>query len=278
MVASLVIGGVLSVLGVVLVLGGIRRGVRAYSVSQTATTPLRSIPSADGPVAFDGEVRGHPESGAFDAPFSGEPAVYCEVWLAVHDRYRTDVEGLEVGNDDRPATNDAMESSWGLAEHDAIRSEFVVADGGARVAVDPTDAAVDIYGHMGERVLRLDEGEALSGDAKDRLERLAERSDAFDAAVETWDREDARVQYREARIAPGDTVHVADAVVTDTPEAWGADVDATVGAADGNDFLLSDGTEGEVLKQNATQFVTGIVVGGVVLALGLYILGALPGV
>jgi hypothetical protein len=142
------------------------------------------------------------------------------------------------------------------------------------VAVDPANADLDITGHMGEAVLTVDAGESLPDDVHERLERFDQEGVGFDTAVETWDCEDDRVKYREARLEPDDSVHVAGGTVENVPDEWGAEVDATVGVSGtGDRFLISEGTESSVVRKHLTQFATGITVGLLLFTLGLHVLG-----
>lgn len=240
-------------------LGKLRTGLSLY---RTDTTPLREIPQADGPVEFDGTAVALADKGAFVAPFSGEEALLCQIWVEkASTHYTDDEEGLDVNVSNSPVDGDP-ETTWGLAQTAEIRREFVVSDGG-RVAVDPTDADLDITGHMGETVHQNGEGEPLSDAVRDRLADFD--SERFDGSLDRWEDEQSAVKYREERLEPNDTVHISDAVVQSTPEQWGSGIDATVG---GEDVLLSRGTESAVIRRNLVQFVTGTIVGLGLLGLG----------
>lgn len=260
---GVLIGGVMFLLGAGLLLAGLGKLRTGLSLYRTDTTPLREVPQADGPVEFDGAAVASAEAGAFTAPFSGEEALLCQLWVEkASTHYTDDEEGLDVDVSNSPVDG-TPETTWGLAETDEIRREFVVSDGG-RVAVDPTDADLDITGHMGEQVHKIGRGERLSEDVRDRLAELD--GDDFDGSLERWDDEESAVKYREEHLEPNDTVHVSNAVVQDTPEEWGSGIEATVG---GEEVLLSRGTESEVIRRNLIQFVTGTVVGLGLLGLGV---------
>jgi hypothetical protein len=127
---------------------------------------------------------------------------------------------------------------------------------------------------MGETVLTVDAGESLPDQVRERLERFDRAGIAFDTAVETWTRDDDRVKYREARLEPGDPVHVAGGVVEDVPDEWGTGHTATVGTSDADDrFLISEGTESSVVRDHLIQFSTGTTVGVLLVVLGLHVLG-----
>jgi hypothetical protein len=258
---GLLIGGVMCLLGTGLFVAGLGKLRSGLSLYRTDTTPLREIPQTAGPVEFDGTAAGPADEGAFDAPFSGEEALLCQIWVEkASTQYTDDEEGLDVDVSNSPVDGSA-ETTWGLAETGEIRQQFVVSDGG-RVAVDPTDADLDITGHMGENVLQVGEGETLSEEARNRLARLD--GTGFDASLERWDDEESAVKYREARLEPEDTVHVAGATVQSTPEQWGSGVKATVGG----DAVISRGTESDVIRRHLIQFVTGTIVGLGLLGLG----------
>jgi hypothetical protein len=275
---SVVVGLALCAFGGLLAVAGVRRLGTAVSLYRTDAVPLRDVPRIDGPVEFEGQARSPADEAPMEAPFSGKDALCCEVWMETEDRHRTDVEGLEVGDTKEPETYRNTEQSWLLAETDRFRRPFVVADGGTRVAVDPANADLDITGHMGETVLTVDSGESLPDDVHERLARLDREGVEFDTAFETWDREDDRVKYREARLEPGDPVHVAGGAVENVPDEWGAEVDATVGGSGtGDRFLISQGTESSVVRKHFIQFITGVVVGTILLVLGISALGvAIP--
>jgi len=271
---SVLIGGALSVLGVLLAVSGVRRGVTAVSLYRNEAVPVRSVGKRDDPVEFDGRVELPAEDDGVAAPFSGEPAVCCAVWMQTRTRHRTDVEGVEVLESKGPKRKSNTETAWQLVESDGFRRPFVVQDGGARVTVDPADAALDITGHMGETELTVGSGDRLSDDVRDRLAALDRDDAAFDCDPETWDRPDDHVQYREARLAPGDPVHVAGAGVERVPEEWGSGTTATVGdAGAAGRFTISRGTEADVVRRNAIQFTTGTAIGLGLLALGLHAAG-----
>lgn len=264
---GLLIGGVMCLLGAGLFVAGLGKLRTGLSVYRTDTTVLREISQADGPVEFDGTAVAPADGGAFTAPFSGEDALLCQLWVEkASTHYTDDEEELDVDISNSPVDGDA-ETTWGLAETDEIRREFVVSDGG-RVAVDPTDADLDITGHMGEEVHKISRGEPLSEEVRERLADL--NGEDFDGSLERWDDEESAVKYREERLEPSDTVHVSDAVVTDTPEGWGSGIEATVG---GEAMLLSRGTESDVVRRNLIQFVTGTIVGLGLLGLGVRALG-----
>jgi len=267
---GVVIGAVFSLFGVGLFYGGLRRLRTALSLYRNDAVPVREVPRSDGAVEFDGRAEPPADEGALAAPFSGEPALCCEVWMEKKSiRPDTDEEGLKIYSSEDHVRMDDYEVTWGLAESDEIRRPFAVDEGGARVIVDPEGATLDITGHMGETVLTVDEGETLSEDARDRLAALDDGDGGFDATVDAWDDEEATVRYREARLEPGDRIHVAGGTVESVPDEWGSGVDATVGAADPDRFRISRGTESAVVRRHMVQFVTGVIVGGAVLALGV---------
>ncbi len=259
---GLLIGGVMCLLGAGLFVAGLGKLRIGLSLSRTDTTPLREIPQADGPVEFDGTAVSRADEEPFVAPFSGEEALLCQIWVEkASTHYTDDEEGLDVDVSNSPVDG-SPETTWGLAETDDIRREFVVSDGG-RVAVDPTDADLDITGHMGEQVHKIGRGESLSEEVCNRLARLD--GDEFDGSLERWDDGESAVKYREERLEPNDTVHVSNAVVQDTPEEWGSGIEATVGG----DTRISRGTESEVIRRNLIQFGTGTIVGLGLLGLGV---------
>ncbi|WP_135821184.1 hypothetical protein [Halostella litorea] len=271
---SVLIGGAMSALGALLAVAGVRRGLTAASLYRNEATPVRRIGQQDGPVEFDGRVELPADDEGVDAPFSGEPAVCYTAWLRTRTRHRTDVEGAEVLESKEPKRMSNTEAAWQLAETDGFRRPFVVRDGGARVRVDPTGADLDITGHMGETELTVESGERLSDDVRDRLAALSDDGVEFDADPETWDRPADHVQYREARLEPGDAVHVAGATVESVPEEWGSGVAATVGDGGTDEgFSVSRGSESDVVRRNAVQFTTGVVIGLALLALGLHTAG-----
>lgn len=271
---SLLIGGALSALGTLLAVAGVRRGFTAASLYRNEAVPLRRVGKHDGPVEFDGQVELPAGDEGIDAPFSGEPAVCYEVWMQTRTRHHTDVDGAEVLESKEPKRMSNTETAWQLAETDEFRRPFVVRDGGARARVDPTGADLDITGNMGETELTVESGDRLPEDVRNRLAGLDAAGVEFDPDPETWDREEDHVQYREARLEPGDPVHVAGAAVESVPDEWGSEVAATVGDAGADErFMISRGTESAVVRRNLTQFVTGVAVGGVLLALGLYVAG-----
>lgn len=269
-----VIGGLLVTgLGGLLVIAGTRRLFTAVSLYRSDAVPLRNVTTEEGTVEFEGQVAPSVEEGTFEAPFSGEETVCCQVWMQTKDRHRTDIEGLEIGTQQmEPETYENTESALQLAESGEIRRSFGVEDGGARVAVDPDGADLDITEHMGKTVLTVDAGETLPEAVRDRL-RTLELEAEFDGSVETWARENDRVAYREARLEPGTPVHVAGASVEHVPDEWGSATDATVSGSDTNgQFLISEGTESDVVRKHFVQFITGIIFGSGLLAVGLHIL------
>lgn len=270
---SLVIGLALCAFGGLLAVAGVRRLGTAISIHRSDAVPLREVPACDGHVEFDGRAEPNPGEEPLEAPFSGEAALCCAVWMGTDDRYRTDAEGLEVGDANEPETYRNTEQSWQLTETDELRRPFVVTDGVGRVSVDPAGAKLDLAGHMGETVLTVDEGETLPDEVRDRLATLERADGGFDGTVVRWDREGDRVTYREARLEPGDPVHVAGGVVESVPEEWGSDVDAIVGALADSRFLISEGSESSVVRDHLVQFLTGVVVGAVLITLGLSTLG-----
>lgn len=271
---SLLIGLVLCAFGSILVISGVRRLVTAVSLYRNEAIPVRNVAKSEDPVEFDGRAEPRADDGAFEAPFSGEPALCCEVWLETQSQHRTDAEGLELLGPDEPATQRNTRNTWLLAERDEIRRPFVVEEGGSRVELDPAGASLDITGHMGEVVSTVAPGESLPEDVRERLRTLDRMDVGFDCNPETWERENDRVQYREARLEPGDGVHVADGAVESVPEEWGSGISATVGSSGtGEQLRISEGSESTVVRTNVVQFVTGVVIGLVLFGLGLHALG-----
>lgn len=270
---SLIGGLALAAFGGLLTIAGVRRLLTAVSLSRSEAVPVRTVPKSESPVEFDGRSEPRADEGALEAPFSGEESLCCQVWMETASRHRTDTEGLEVGDSKEPADYQNTEQSWLLAERDEFRRSFVVADGGARVVVDPEGADLQLTGHMGETALTVASGESLPDDVRARLESLDQSDLDFDARPETWDSEDDRVKYREARLEPGDPVHVAGGTVESVPDEWGSGIDATVGASETSDrFLISEGTESSVVRKHLVQFGTGVTVGLALLGLGLHVL------
>jgi len=275
---SVVGGALVAGVGGLFVLAGVKQLVTAVSVSRSEVVPVRDVATRDGPVEFDGRAEAPADEGAFEAPFSGEEALYCEVWMKAKSQHGSgpQSEGIHLG-DSKPHDPDDTQSSndmWGLAESGDVRQQFVVEEGGTRVSVDPEWATFEIDGHMGESVLGVGAGETLSEEVRTRLERLDEMDPEFDGSLEKWDREDQQVQYSEERLVPGDSVHVANGHVERAPDGWGTGVSATVGAPDaGGGFTIREGSESSVVRKHLVQFATGTVVGLALLALGLHAAG-----
>lgn len=265
---GLVIGIVFSLFGLGLFVAGIRRFFWGLSLYRNAAQPVRDVPQTEGAVEFDGQVVGAADGEAFEAPFSGEKAFLCQIWMEKMSRFSDDGEAEIYFDEDHRSTADT-EKRWGLAESDEIRQPFAVADGGARVVVKPGEANLDITGHMGEVVHGIEEGESLSEDVRERLKKLEQRETEFDCSLETWDDEESAVKYREARLEPQEAVHVTGAAVQSVPEEWGSAVDATVAKSATDDrYMISHGTESDVVRRHFTQFVTGTIIGGGLLAVG----------
>jgi hypothetical protein len=275
---SVVGGALVSAFGGLLVLAGVKQLFTAVSVSRSENVPVRNVASRDGLVEFDGRAEAPADEGAFEAPFSGEEALYCDLWMKAKSDHGSGAhsEGIHLGDSEPHDHDDTVNAndSWGLAESGDVRQAFVVEEGGTRVSVDPEGASFDIEGHMGESVLGVGEDSPLSEEVRDRLARLDEMDPEFDGSLEKWENEDQQVQYREARLEPGDSVHVANGRVESAPDGWGTGVSATVGTPETDEnFMISEGTESSVIWKHLVQFATGTVVGGALLALGLHAAG-----
>jgi len=94
----------------------------------------------------------------------------------------------------------------------------------------------------------------------------------FDYELDTWDREDDRVKYREARLEPGDTVHVIGGVVEDTSSEWGSGIVGTISGHEDERFLISKGTESEAIKKRLIQFIFGVITSAVLFGIGVSVL------
>lgn len=264
-------GVVFSLFGLALFVAGVRRLFWAVSLYRADAIPVREVARSEGIVEFDGRVVAAEDDDAFAAPFSGEDAVVCQIWVEKMSRYSDDDddEQLEVHFDEDHRNPSDTTKRWGLADTGEIRRPFAVADGGSRVVVDPTDANLDITGHMGAAVHAIDEGERLDEEVRSRLNALESRDIEFEASLEKWDDEESAVKYREARLEPQDPVHVNGATVRSVPEDWGSAADATVGEAETDDrYMISRGTESAVVRRHLIQFVTGTIVGSAILAVG----------
>jgi len=258
---GLLIGVVFSLFGLGLFVAGVRRFFWGLSLYHNDARAVREIPQTEGAVEFDGQALPPGDGDSFEAPFSGEEAVLCQIWMEKMSRFSEDGEAEIYFDEDHRSPADT-EKRWGLVESDEIRQPFAVADGGARVVVDPEEANLDITGHMGEVVHGTEEGESLSEEVTERLEAFDGRANDFDSSLETWDDEESAVKYREARLEPQDTIHVTGAAVQSIPEEWGSAVDATVANSEADDrYMISRGTESEVVRRHFIQFVTGTIVG-----------------
>jgi hypothetical protein len=272
-IGELVFGALAGLLGLGLFVKGIRKLRSGVGLYRNRTTPLPKIPQTEDPVEFDGRAAPTTDEGAFEAPFSGTEALCCQFWMEKASRHKVDDEddGVDINLGGEHQSVGDTEVTWGLANTDEVRREFAVTDGGNRVVVDPTDADFDMTGHMGEVALKIGKGETLSEDARARLETLDDANDEFDGSLETWDDEGSAVKYREARLEPGSEIHVAGGTVHDTPDEWGSGIEATIGAPAADDqFLISRGTESEVVRRHLVGFVTGTIVGIALLGLGVW--------
>ncbi|MFT4947488.1 MAG: hypothetical protein ACI8TL_001732 [Natronomonas sp.] len=265
---GVLIGAVFSLFGLGLFAAGSRRFFWALSLYRNDAKSVREIAQSEGAVEFDGQVVAPSDSDAFEAPFSGEKAFLCQIWMEKLSRFSEGGE-TEIYFDEDHRNPADTEKQWGLADTDEIRQPFAVADGGARVVVDPDEADLDITGHMGAVVHSIEEGESLSEKIRDRLQTLEGTDPDFDAALETWDDEESAVKYREARLEPQETVHVTGAEVRSIPERWGSGIDARVGKSETDDrYMISRGTESAVVRRHFVQFVTGTILGLALLAVG----------
>ena len=270
-VGGMVIGGVMCLLGAGLFVGGVRSSLTALSIYRTGNTTIRKLPQADGPVEFEGQAEATADDGAFEAPFSGEPALLCEIWMEQTSRHIDDEDSDQVIYTEGQKQTNATETVWGLAESDKIRWPFAVSKNGARAVVEPAGANLDITGHMGDVVHGTDEGETLSEEVRERLAALDGTDVTFDASLETWDAEEENTRYRESRLEPGEAVHVTGAEVDHLPDQWGSGIEATVGESSTDDrFLISRGTEPEVIRRRAIHLVSGVVIGLGLLGLGVF--------
>jgi hypothetical protein len=182
------------------------------------------------------------------------------------------MDDVDVGDEVDSGGEGGVDTSWQLAETGDLRRSFVVAGGGRRVAVDPEGAVLDITDHMGETVLTTGGGESLPAAVGKRLDAVDRSVATVDGQTERWDSGDRQATYREARLEPGDNVHVAGGVVDSVPE-WRSDVAATVAAPEDGGLVIREGTTSGVVQKHVGQFVTGTVVGLGVLALGLHVVG-----
>lgn len=264
-------GVVFSLFGLALFVAGVRRFFWATSLYRTDAIPVREVARSEGVVEFNGRVVAAEDGDAFVAPFSGEDAVLCQIWMEKMSRYSDDDdEQMEIHFDEDHRNPSDTKKHWGLAVTGEIRQPFMIADGGSRVVVDPTDANLDITGHMGEVVHAVDKGERLNEEVRTRLNALESLDIGFEASPEKWDDKESAVKYREARLEPQEPVHVNGAKVRSVPEEWGSAVDATVEEAETDDrYMISHGTESEVVRRRSIQFVTGTIVGSAILAIGV---------
>ena len=184
---SVVGGALVSAFGGLLVLAGVKQLFTAVSVSRSENVPVRNVASRDGLVEFDGRAEAPADEGAFEAPFSGEEALYCDLWMKAKSDHGSGAhsEGIHLGDSEPHDHDDTVNAndSWGLAESGDVRQAFVVEEGGTRVSVDPEGASFDIEGHMGESVLGVGEDSPLSEEVRDRLARLDEMDPEFDGSL-----------------------------------------------------------------------------------------------
>ncbi|WP_339104361.1 hypothetical protein [Haloterrigena salinisoli] len=231
---------------------GVGRVRLARRLRTAGPTPLEEVPDATGLVAFEGTARASDE-GTLEAPISGRACLAYAVQSRT--RNRADVD----------ANADADE----LWTHDGRASAgvpFLVDDGDARVAVDPTDAVLSLADWEPDATAWTDRAD-LSGDVRDRLAAVglpgadADPTDGASASSETVS------QYRELRLEPGADVNVFGGSVVDDTRSPADGAPVTVGGGDW--FEVSAGDRSTVIPDRHRSGSLYVIFGGLLAIPGL---------
>lgn len=195
------------------------RNARTIAASDPAS--IWETVNARGPVEFEGVATDH---GAFEAPFTGEPAVFCT--------YRIEERRSKPGSDSG--------SEWRTVRSGSVAPSFRVADDTGRVEVDPSGATVNIGRQR--RVESVSSGDRLPDETRRRIAALDDELEDRDAILA----EGTRRRYYEARIEPGDEVHVYGGTTDRDLEHDG--VDATVSPPADGHYRITVGDESDAVS------------------------------
>ncbi|QRV15928.1 hypothetical protein JMJ58_03240 [Haloterrigena salifodinae] len=248
MSGALLIG--LAILGAGLFIAsiGVGRVRLARRLRQAGPTPLGEVPDATGLIAFDGIARAGAE-GALEAPLSETDCLA----YAVQSRSRTRVDA----DADETWTHDGRVSA-GIP--------FVVADGGDRVAVDPSNAVLSLADWEPDATAWTDRAD-LSARARDRLAAVGLPSTDAKPTDDPSASSDAVTQYRELRLEHGTNVHVFGGSVVDDARGRPDDAPVTVGGDDW--FEVSAGERSMVIPDRHRSGSLYVIFGGLLAIPGL---------
>ncbi|NUB91358.1 hypothetical protein HT576_10050 [Haloterrigena sp. SYSU A121-1] len=231
---------------------GVGRVRLARRLRQAGPTPISEVPDATGLVAFDGIARAGAE-GALEAPLSETDCLA----YAVQSRSRTRADADVDADADETWTHDGRVSAG---------VPFVVADGGDRVAVDPSNAVLSLADWEPDATAWTDRAD-LSADARDRLAAVGLPGTDAESTADSSASSDALTQYRELRLEPGTDVHVFGGSVVDNARSHTDDAPVTVGGDDW--FEVSAGERSTVIPDRHRSGSLYVIFGGLVAIPGL---------
>lgn len=254
LLAGSVVGGVLlGVPAAYCFVRGSRKGVRALSLWRDDPVPAFDAANAGGTVELEG--RAVPDESRLVAPFTELPCLAC----------RYEVEEYEASG----------QSSYWKTLHESVQHvPFRVEDDSGRMLVDPGGADLSL---ASADTVEVDRGETAPEPIASFLGGIGVEPGDGEVAklgpIEV-DRGDRR-RYSEARIDPGDTVHVYGPVEQDFTVAEGAgDVNAVVrrSAGDGP-FVVSNTDESGVVWRTVLDAVSDLG-WGLLFLLGVVVVGS----
>ena len=213
---------------------GVRELRNARSIAASDPTAIWETVHARGRVEFEGVATDH---GTFEAPFTGEQAVFCT--------YRIEERRSAAGSDSG--------SEWRTVDGGRIAPSFRVADDTGCVEVDPSGATATIGRQR--RVESVSSGERLPDETRRRLAALAEEIDDPEALLA----EGSRRRYYEALVEPGDEVHVYGGATDRDLERDG--IDATVSRSADGHYRITIGDESDAVS-SASRWGFYQIVGG----------------
>lgn len=230
--------------GLVPTAAGIVYLYRSVSIAASDPASPGDTIQSDEPVELEGTAEAVE---SFEEPISGETAVLSTYTV---ERYN-------------PGTKEA--DHWIHRHSDSIRRPFVVTGENGRVAVDPSEATLDLTESP-----TLTVEDVVPDTVRLRLSQWSEEVDLGSTLGQT-DSYSMRLRYSVGRLSAGDDVHVVGA--QGVADASGRPtLDAAVGADPEATYRITDGTESTAVSRAAIPGIVLVVVGLLFTAFGVVLL------
>lgn len=247
MAPLLIFGGILFIVGIIMVLTGLKNYRRRQRIIATPTSPIAQAPG-NGPVEIKGRIVPG-EQGVLQTPFSGRHAVWCRVTVLEH-------------------RSSGRSSYWATIINEVDQREFFVDDGSGQSAkIRP----------LGAEVILDSQNVASSGTFNDPPQHVVAFLASRGHSAQSFFGFNKGMRYQEEVLAPGDPLYAlgpshreAGPPVNDGYRMVpGSQLVLAAGAGEANELILTNKSEEQLVSRLLWGFVGGLICLGVGALLGV---------